>query len=185
MRYFDFQGPDWGNKKTMQEEPPYKEHHVHVSEVINQRGEKISLGGQETQSNLSPEQGNFRTISRDVVTTLACGCVSRPDLKVRVFRDGRTMVCHDHYYTCGLCSREILPQEHMVIQIGDRNIFFHRHPCAGYVLNQLIQNERINPTLPQGSIILLENMYADLRASRSWVYRLLTGRRSNNELFHK
>lgn len=182
MRYFaEAQGPDWTNKKAQGPEPNFNEHHVHISEIINQNGEKISLGGQETQSILDPEQGNLNTITRDVTTALACGCLPTKDMKIKLFPNGQA-VCESHYLICSLCSTPILPSMHSIIPIDGNNKFFHRHPCAEYVLRQLLQNEQTNPMLPPSTRILLDNMYQDIRASRSWVYRFFTGRRSNNGL---
>lgn len=181
MRYFsEYQGPDWTNKKAQQPDPQYNEHHIHVSEILNGNGEKISLGGQETQTVLDPEQGDLKTVTRDVTTPLACGCLPTKEMKIRVFPNGQA-VCETHYLVCSLCSMPILPSTHSIIPV-DGNKIFHRHPCAEYVLRQLLQNEQVTPTLPPSTIILLENMYQDIRASRSWLYRFFTGRRSNNGL---
>jgi len=182
MRYFaEAQGPDWTNKKAQSPEPNFNEHHVHVSEIINQNGEKISLGGEETQTILDPEQGDLKTVTRDVTTPLACGCLPAKDMKIRVFPTGEA-VCENHYMTCSLCSMPILPNMHSFIPIDGGNKIFHRHPCSEYVLRQLLQNEQTHPTMPPNTVALLQNMYQDIRASRSAVYRFFTGRRSNNGL---
>jgi hypothetical protein len=183
MRFFsEYQGPDWINRRQQPAPENYNENIVRVSEIINPNGDKITLGGEETQTFLNPEQGDLKTITRDVSTPLACGCLYKPGMNIRTYQNGQA-VCSDHYYICSLCSTEILPQMHAIIPIeGNNSKFFHRHPCAEYVLRQLIQNEQNNPSLPSGTRILLENMYADIRASRSWLYRLFTGRRSNNGL---
>lgn len=182
MRFFnEYQGPDWTSKRFQASQEKYTENNIRVSEIINPNGDKITLGGEETQTFLNPEQGDLKTYTRDVSTPLACGCLYKPGMNIRTYQNGQA-VCSDHYYICSLCSTEILPQAHSIIPIDNVNKFFHRHPCAEYVLRQLLQNEQNNPSMPQHSRILLENIYQDIRASRSWLYRIFTGRRSNNEL---
>jgi hypothetical protein len=183
MKYFsEYQGPDWSNRKAQQPEPNYNERHVHVSEILKPNGEKISLSGQETQTVLDPEQGALKTVTRDIATPLACGCVPTKDMRIRMFPDGQA-VCETHYLVCSLCSAPILPNLHSKIPIDGNSQFFHRDNCAEIVLRQLLQNEQQIPSLPQATRILLENMYQDIRASRSWLYRFFTGRRSNGLLF--
>jgi len=181
MRYFNYQGPDWGNRRGQTPEPNFNETHVRVSEIIQPNGVKVTLGGEETQTVLNPEEGNIKTIVRDVATPLACGCVPTKDTKIRVFPNG-TACCENHFLVCSLCSAPILPNLHTIIPIDGKNYFFHRDNCAEIVLHQLLRNEQTNPSFSDNTRILLENMLSDIRANKSWVYRFFTGRRSNGLL---
>lgn len=185
MRFFTEEGVDWTPRKTQEqpksqaENPEYTESHIKVDEVYGFNGERIPLSGKEDRATLFTEgdTGHWQFVTRSAGKPLACGCVPHEGMKIRMFQNGQA-VCEQHYITCSLCNRGALPTSFTVINI-DQPKCFHRHPCAEYVLKNILRNEKTNPTLPQNTLAYLTNIYRDIKAERSILWSILYWRRSN------
>ncbi|MEW6687427.1 MAG: hypothetical protein AB1393_14680 [Candidatus Edwardsbacteria bacterium] len=171
------QGVNWQRQESkIGTQKEYSETHINLSEITGFNGERISLRGEEQRTTLytEGETGNWQFVTHEIAKPLACGCTPYPGMKIRVYRNGQAS-CEAHYYLCSLCGREIYPQSYTIVE----EKFFHRHPCAEYVLRQILRNEKKNPTLPQNTLIYLENLLKDIRAERSIFWSIIYWRRSN------